>query len=445
MIRRFLCETSRQGLRPVTVGGAHAYQYWDQLTSFLEASLGEPHARLFAEPNVAGSVVIWRAATDIDPVAATSLSEDERNRLIERFETLMGEVSAFAEQLAADKAPDRRRWSDMLKALAERPSQAPLDDLLFAAGDQPVLVQWGTRDEIATESVGALTGVAPRPPRAPSELAAAESPPFRDTGTPATPTGVSPVVQRSSGWLAAGLLWALLALLIGGIYWLLLNACAFGFGGPLTSILGNCPQLEAARPTTPLGAEPSNLQQQLDDLRRLVALSPQCTRVAEAEPAALPQDEAEETDIDRARENAGGQSGDITVTLIWNGRSDLDLEVTCPNGSTVDYRNRRACGGELDIDANQCTNRTNQTGGQVCNAYRNGQPTMTPVENSFFTESEASTGQYGISVSHYATHPDEFGGPKPFRIQVRRGDNVETYQGSVDSGGRVSVAEFTIQ
>ena len=59
-------------------------------------------------------------------------------------------------------------------------------------------------------------------------------------------------------------------------------------------------------------------------------------------PAPLPEPEPRaevepdpQTDLDRAREQAGGQTGDVTVTLLWNGFSDLDLTVVCPDGSRL--------------------------------------------------------------------------------------------------------------
>jgi hypothetical protein len=59
-------------------------------------------------------------------------------------------------------------------------------------------------------------------------------------------------------------------------------------------------------------------------------------------------------EMQRRLKAAGAKRGDVTVSLMWSGRDDLDLHVTPPSGEKIWYNNRRsACQGELDIDANR--------------------------------------------------------------------------------------------
>ena len=50
----------------------------------------------------------------------------------------------------------------------------------------------------------------------------------------------------------------------------------------------------------------------------------------------------------------GGKEGKFTITLIWFTDADLDLWVVFDNGERIGFplSNRRARGGELDVDAN---------------------------------------------------------------------------------------------
>jgi uncharacterized protein YfaP (DUF2135 family) len=50
---------------------------------------------------------------------------------------------------------------------------------------------------------------------------------------------------------------------------------------------------------------------------------------------------------------AATQGNDITISLSWATKDDLDLHVIAPSGEEISYQHRHsACGGELDIDMN---------------------------------------------------------------------------------------------
>jgi uncharacterized protein YfaP (DUF2135 family) len=114
------------------------------------------------------------------------------------------------------------------------------------------------------------------------------------------------------------------------------------------------------------------------------------------------------------------------VILAWDDRNDLDLAVICPGGQRIDFRNRQACGGSLDIDRNA-------TGGPT---------TRTPVENIVF-DRDPAPGTYRIVVDYF----DRADGPTtPYRVTVRReGRPDQVFTGTARQGVRDQViGEFTV-
>lgn len=83
-------------------------------------------------------------------------------------------------------------------------------------------------------------------------------------------------------------------------------------------------------------------------------------------------------------EQEGEVSEELTVTLIWNDESDLDLEVHCPGGGAVGVIAQGCEGGILDVDANGYG-----TGGLRMMAR--------PVENIRF-RGEAQEGEYWVRI-----------------------------------------------
>ena len=85
----------------------------------------------------------------------------------------------------------------------------------------------------------------------------------------------------------------------------------------------------------------------------------------------------------------GGEIGRVNVILTWDDRSDLDLAVRCPTGEEINYNKKRACGGELDTDANS-----------------NDNTRMThPVENVVFDDFP-QPGAYTVKVYLFKQHAE---------------------------------------
>ena len=99
----------------------------------------------------------------------------------------------------------------------------------------------------------------------------------------------------------------------------------------------------------------------------------------------------------------GAKVGDVTITLTWDDRTDLDLHVFTPSGAEISYGNKQADGGYLNVDMNT-----------------SGQSTV-PVENVFFGDEErgveAMRGKYRVVVENFAYHGEPRGHAVKFKVR----------------------------
>ena len=232
---------------------------------------------------------------------------------------------------------------------------------------------------------------------------------------------------------------------------LLLESCALG---PLTRWLGACPPV-AAGVTGDLAAEMEHtgrLEDRVRQLERQLALLRDCPQaltdpppeepvpVPAEEPAPPPDeptpppDEPEDhSEFDSRLADAGGQvSEELTVTLIWNDDSDLDLEAHCPGGGAVGVVARGCDGGILDVDAN---------------GYGSGGLRMMarPVENIRF-QGEAREGEYWVRISIAEGYEAAGGndrrrnlGRHPFSVRVISRGEVTVFEEVHEGLGRGDV------
>eukprot|EP00419_Tripos_fusus_P032097 CAMPEP_0172768774 /NCGR_PEP_ID=MMETSP1074-20121228/185418_1 /TAXON_ID=2916 /ORGANISM="Ceratium fusus, Strain PA161109" /LENGTH=151 /DNA_ID=CAMNT_0013604233 /DNA_START=1 /DNA_END=452 /DNA_ORIENTATION=- len=129
----------------------------------------------------------------------------------------------------------------------------------------------------------------------------------------------------------------------------------------------------------------------------------------------------------------GAQTGALTVSLLWNDPSDLDLHahvVRNGNSGKVDhiyYGHKKAAGGYLDVDMN-----VRQEGKGF---------SLEPVENIFWKSTPG--GKYEIYVTNASTksYPDKFGGkfkdPNrsiPFKVFKEQAGDVEEFEGKWKPG-----------
>mmetsp|Transcript_22692 Transcript_22692/g.35001 ORF Transcript_22692/g.35001 Transcript_22692/m.35001 type:complete len:1020 (-) Transcript_22692:392-3451(-) len=131
----------------------------------------------------------------------------------------------------------------------------------------------------------------------------------------------------------------------------------------------------------------------------------------------------------------GAQSGDISISLVWDTIDDLDLHVFMPSGEEICFSNTKSrCGlGVLDVDMNA------------------GSPfSKAPVENVFLGKPEASVqapkGKYKVVVQNYGYHePKKRDLPIPWRIQIQINGEKKQYSGVCLGEGKASdetVCEF---
>jgi Ca-activated chloride channel family protein len=122
---------------------------------------------------------------------------------------------------------------------------------------------------------------------------------------------------------------------------------------------------------------------------------------------------------------AGAQSGDVRVSLIWNNRNDLDLHIITPRGEEIFYaRTMDSTGGMLDVDMNV-----------------RGESTK-PVENIFWGPGGAPQGTYRVIVQNYAFHESDMA-PYPFQIEIKNGNQYSHFEGTISGTGRASNVEVT--
>ncbi|MCE9565108.1 MAG: hypothetical protein K8U57_24010 [Planctomycetes bacterium] len=131
-------------------------------------------------------------------------------------------------------------------------------------------------------------------------------------------------------------------------------------------------------------------------------------------------------EIQKRLDEAGGKSGQLQFTLIWNNRNDLDLHCTDPNGVEIFYNHTKAekSGGHLDVDRN--------VGGE----------TLTPIENIYFP-SNAPPGRYRVYAHHFARKgsPD----PTEYTVNILIENRRLSFEGKISSGDdKRLIHEFTL-
>ncbi|MFO0556949.1 MAG: MopE-related protein [Polyangiales bacterium] len=106
-------------------------------------------------------------------------------------------------------------------------------------------------------------------------------------------------------------------------------------------------------------------------------------------------------------EGCGYQSGQVQVTVAWQGTADIDLHVVDPAGEELYYGDRTsASGGQLDRDANAACSQSPPT-----------------VENVFF--SQAPRGNYRARVHVYSMCQDS---SIPVTLSISVGGRAYSFQ-----------------
>lgn len=431
-----IASTTTAGLRPLGASGQRSHAL---LVDTLERHLGETHARLFAEPvpTPDGARIDWYAAFEGNAVPLEQADPDSR----ERAQAELGRLAADIEQLAlrlehSTSAEDKQRAAALRHAL-----RYPDDAYIWIVDGHPVVTAWAHVHEDAARPASSLSAWIRRTPSRPrpGPAAVTAAPVPAPAGPAATTTILSapapPLVvdQKRRSWLGL-LLWLLLLALLVAIALRLLPACGIGFPGRTTledaGILDRCPDALAAVPRNDLEREALRqdvLESEIDRLRRDLALRQnECRSYAGQQrngddrgDVGRDGDQLPGDEFDERVEREGGETGAMTISLLWQGPSDLDLMVYCPSGELIDYNRPGGCGGRLQIDMNSNVNTMSDR----------------PIEHVVWPEGSVQPGAYHVQVKLYALRDPA--GPIPFQVRTMVGDREQIFDGAVARNGEV--------
>ncbi len=129
-------------------------------------------------------------------------------------------------------------------------------------------------------------------------------------------------------------------------------------------------------------------------------------------------------------EGCGYSSGNIQITLAWQGGADIDLYVTDPQNTTISYQSPRApSGGHLDHDGRGAC-RPNDAGNTV--------------ENVYWDSAQPPSGTYQVAL-HYYGECNSNAGPTQTTVSISVGGQViGAYNYTLQPEQRVNLASFTI-
>ncbi|HXW24248.1 MAG TPA: hypothetical protein VEK73_05835 [Xanthobacteraceae bacterium] len=414
------CTTDDRQLLPPDLG---AELTWDRLTEILRREIGPEAAALLAEPvaDPGRGITHWHITAERDPEPLSALAPAERADLVRRLAAVRGRISSGAQEIEARGGEANVRLAAALRTIMQVPDE---EAHVWSVAGQPVLTAWGRRSgSVARQAATIMVRAAPRaepPPPVAGPVVRAAAPPASAPGGDVAP-------PRRGRWLPwrTPFLWALFVVLLGGIYYLLLAACALDIP-VLRSVLNRCESGAQARDLDDLAERNRALREAIREAERRVALArsdcgprpgERAQRVPEPPQQVPDTREATRTEEppdarqaeERVRE-AEGTRGRLDVTLAWNGHADLDLHVRCPGGE-ISFDKPNVCGGKLDIDRNAPT----------------GPLVDDPVEHVTWI-GEPPPGQYRVEVVYYDGR-DTAGGPVPFTVVIRDGNNEQVFKG----------------
>ena len=122
-----------------------------------------------------------------------------------------------------------------------------------------------------------------------------------------------------------------------------------------------------------------------------------------------------EKEVQQRVDRAGGKSGAIQISLIWNNGNDLDLYVQTPTRDIIAFNYKRSrCGGELDVDMNAKKTQS-----------------LKPVENVFWSAKRAPRGVFVVGVNEYQNHG--YRDPTRFLVSLKVDGEVHHFRGTTRS------------
>lgn len=423
--------TERKEFKPL---GRRMDYAWDVLREVLGRELGPAYAALLAEPlsSAQSGTTDWHTVAGGRPLKMTELGPDEARALSDRLYEVRLQVHKLADRIETKSSKQQSQDKSLADALRRAVIVPDDNKFVYALNDQPVLVEWS---HVYIDDNRPETTIFVDVIRKPRIEAAAETVPEAAAETPTTTPVVIQTPEKAPRRLPWALLWLLFAAIMSAIFYLLLQACGISTFG-LNMNFGRFTQACVA--AAPSGDYEAELARRADLLRRIrqaeldlardqgdcnppVPVPPQRVEAPPPPEKAVPPDGGPSIKDRLDREKA--QTGELQISLAWNGLEDLDLHVDCPGG-TIYFGADTACGGKLDIDMNA------------------GKKAREAVENVFW--STPPNGTYTVKVKFFDRN-DEAARTVPFAVRVKRGNKVETFTGSAPKPGEIhTVTTFTI-
>ncbi len=414
MFEAFLANTSTQGLSPL---GTAPQRSFELISGTIRDKLGERHAALFAEPVATqyGDRFDWYAVTGGKPHRLDTFEEEERAAIDTDLQGLLSDIRDLGQSLLDSNDPDQQRLGEALTNATRYPD----DDCVYVLTDgetrQPVLLNWAWISDNQAAVAGDLSGKegAARAQKKATEKAAAVAA-ATAAAAPAS-AGEAQATAADRGplnlWWLMWFGWLLLMLMIAAILYLMVEACALRIPG----LPGYCP---------PPGVEASEeerrtlwLRDRIASLEKDIGIADRACQPDKATaPIPDPKDRAQLVpDIDSERlAERGAREGKLTISLLWDSVADLHMDVRCPGNQIINYDNRAACGGNLDIGGNH----------DIRTAVPNA------IESMYFDA--PANGPYNIAVSLFDPHGQST--TQSFRLRIKDGVETKIFNGSVTSG-----------
>ena len=399
MSETLIARTFAEGLRPL---GASAQRNHALITDAVAARLSPAHALLFCEPVTTpdGVATDWYAQARGAVRRLDEIGPEEGEAARRRLGELVGDILSIADEFEAGGSETDRRLAEALRNATEVPD----GNAIWLVGDQPVLVTWSHSRDIDKAPRGIIRTFIPAKPPPPTPLRPAPDPVIVETREPLT--------FRDVLWWFG---WLVLAALVFWVFWLLVAPCALR--GPGFLAIDACPSSLASE----IRAE-TDQRASLED--RVAMLERDLARTGRACGSGPPPDE-EPGDVVETVMDEGGEIGAVNVILSWPGTADLDLWVECPSGRKIKHSNTQACGGELDIDAN------------------NALAMDSPVENIVFAVAPES-GSYGVTVDLYSLKAETPESVIPFTVVIIIDGEETVHNGSLDKDNKRWFTDFEI-
>jgi hypothetical protein len=476
MEQLFLNSGSFEGLRESGSLGRPLHTLYPQLRAIIESELGREAALLLAEPVVDAqrTLIDWYTQGTGKPVVLASLPEDQRQAVYKRLLDAYDKLEALADTYLGSNDAGRVQLGTALKTALVPPADANV----FLVDGQPVLTFWGfvqDRDWGEPMDLARWRERCRRPVQArPVPAAIIDKPPDAVVEVPVlTPPDRPPEVIKPTPdphstqdrettlryFIVVGstFFWSVLAasvlLLVLAVALYLLGIFppppsrldGMAAAGPFPA--GNAGEaLNLARATeAELRARLNGLIVEFAERRLQCAACPQPvppqtstvggSREPDSQMTGQTQAPPQQPTVDENREfdsrlaEQGAASGEITVTLIWNNKNDLDLIVACPSGKLLYYNHPSECGGTLDVDKNADKNNL----------------TERPVENIYWPAGQAPAGTYKIAVKYYARKDDSVPPLTDFQVRLVKDGRESLFKGVVSPEDMKPVTEFTVE